>query len=352
MKYKYFDWFGCPVRSKEVIKLAQDFENIPTTSRSNFFLDIEQELKIQLVKRFNLKPNQKIVFGFNASDLSNKLQLFLNKNNFTIQTTNYEHHSNYASWLKNNSNVSLKQKIEDFTQSDLYLTTLVSNITGEHHENQIIELRKRYSTSLLIVDGSQSVNYDVDIQKLDCDFFYFSSHKYGAFHGLGVGIITDKLYNLLHDTSFIGGGNVLLATQDKVIIHDENAHFWVGTKNNLAIRSLSYCLQNKNIIDTKLKAKIVQFDLEMQTMFKKISVDNYFCCTYMLPNFLPGHDLSEELAKKNFIIRTGNLCCSALADHLESDFFRISFGYKNKITEVTSLLSEIKKIYNFYKQYD
>ena len=146
MKYKYFDWFGCPVRSKEVIKLAQDFENIPTTSRSNFFLDIEQELKIQLVKRFNLKPNQKIVFGFNASDLSNKLQLFLNKNNFTIQTTNYEHHSNYASWLKNNSNVSLKQKIEDFTQSDLYLTTLVSNITGEHHENQIIELRKRYST--------------------------------------------------------------------------------------------------------------------------------------------------------------------------------------------------------------
>jgi len=55
--------------------------------------------------------------------------------------------------------------------------TYVSNVTGQCYKDLLIKIRNKYKKSFILVDGSQSCNLDVNISNLNCDFFYFSSHK-------------------------------------------------------------------------------------------------------------------------------------------------------------------------------
>jgi len=59
--------------------------------------------------------------------------------------------------------------------------------------------------AIVLIDGAQStVHLDIDVQKMDCDFFACSSHKvYGP---TGVGILYGKRHLLEAMPPFQGGG--------------------------------------------------------------------------------------------------------------------------------------------------
>ena len=72
---------------------------------------------------------------------------------------------------------------------------------------QIIDLAHN-AGALVLVDGAQSaVHLDIDVQKLDTDFFAFSSHKlYGP---TGVGVLYGKKQLLESMPPFQGGGEMI-----------------------------------------------------------------------------------------------------------------------------------------------
>jgi cysteine desulfurase/selenocysteine lyase len=88
----------------------------------------------------------------------------------------------------------------DFTDFEKKLTpdvkvvslTYASNVTGEIFPLEKVKelLKKKYTKEtkpLFVVDASQAVpHFEVDVQKLDCDFLVFTGHKVMAETGIGV----------------------------------------------------------------------------------------------------------------------------------------------------------------------
>ena len=64
----------------------------------------------------------------------------------------------------------------------------VSNALGIINPiDEIIAKTRQQSDAFVVIDGAQSVShFQIDVQKMDCDFFVFSGHKMYAPMGTGV----------------------------------------------------------------------------------------------------------------------------------------------------------------------
>lgn len=52
---------------------------------------------------------------------------------------------------------------------------------------EIIAKTRKNTDAYIVIDGAQSApHFNIDVQKLDCDFFVFSGHKMYAPMGTGV----------------------------------------------------------------------------------------------------------------------------------------------------------------------
>ena len=74
------------------------------------------------------------------------------------------------------------------SKTKLVALNYVSNVTGtEQPVARLIELARRYSNALVLVDAAQAVSHiSIDLQQLDADFIAFSAHKLYGPNGLGV----------------------------------------------------------------------------------------------------------------------------------------------------------------------
>ena len=74
-------------------------------------------------------------------------------------------------------------------------------------KEEIIEIAHKHNIPVMI-DGAQGIVHEtVDVQKLDCDFYCFSSHK---FYGpMGVGVLYGKEALLEAMPPFMGGGDMI-----------------------------------------------------------------------------------------------------------------------------------------------
>ena len=126
--------------------------------------------------------------------------------------------------------------MEDFDQllsnrTKLVSVVHVSNALGTINPvEQIIEKAHAVGAKVLL-DGAQSSSHlEIDVQKLNCDFFAFSAHKiYGP---TGLGVLYGKRAILEAMPPFQGGGEMIKeVTFKKTTYNDIPFKFEAGTPN-------------------------------------------------------------------------------------------------------------------------
>ena len=81
-------------------------------------------------------------------------------------------------WIDENYDLDMNDFDKKYDDSVKIISlTQVSNVTGQIFELEKIWKQKREDT-LFIIDASQSIpHFDIDVQKLNCDFLFFTWHK-------------------------------------------------------------------------------------------------------------------------------------------------------------------------------
>ncbi|MCW3118207.1 MAG: cysteine sulfinate desulfinase, partial [Chitinophagaceae bacterium] len=164
-----------------------------------------------------------------------------------IIISSMEHHSNIVPWqilceekgsvLKiipiNDAGELVMDEYERLVGPKTKLVSIVhvSNSLGTINPvDKIISVAHK-AGAVVLVDGAQStVHLDIDVQKMDCDFFACSAHKlYGP---TGVGVLYGKKHLLEAMPVFQGGGEMIKeVTFEKTIYNDLPYKYEAGTPN-------------------------------------------------------------------------------------------------------------------------
>ena len=89
--------------------------------------------------------------------------------------------------IDQNGEINVDDFKKQITKTKIIAFTHISNVTGTVLPvKKIIDLAKSKNIPVLI-DGTQGVQHmGLDVQDLDCDFFYISCHKMYGPNGLGI----------------------------------------------------------------------------------------------------------------------------------------------------------------------
>ena len=203
------------------------------------------------IAKFINSSSEEIVFTNNTTDsinLASDLIASIIERGDEIVIPISEHHSNILPFDKlvkigakikvvnlNNSRVDLddlKKKINKKTK--VVVLGHISNVLGSLNPVEELGdyLKKNYPKIVYVVDGAQAVAHvPVDIKKIKCDFYAFSSHKMYGPCGVGVLFISKEVFHLLKPLR-AGGGTVKGV---HFVKEGDNYELVVDLKKDLAI---------------------------------------------------------------------------------------------------------------------
>jgi cysteine desulfurase/selenocysteine lyase len=292
---------------------------------------------------------------------------FLEKGDEII-ITSLEHHANIVPWqmIAEEKGAVLKvipMDLNGILDIDAYKSLLnnrtkfvslihVSNALGVINPvEEMITLARQYNAKVLIDGAQSSVHLDIDVQKMDCDFYVFSGHKiYGP---TGVGVLYGKRELLEQMPPFLGGGEMIKeVTFEKTTYNELPFKFEAGTPNIADVivikpaiefinhfgkanirehedKLLSYATQKLKAIDG---LKIIG-DVE-----KKVSV-----ISFIIDGVHP-QDLAILLDNQGIAVRTGHHCAQPLMQCLGIvGTTRASFAAYNTLEEVDVMVQALEK---------
>jgi cysteine desulfurase / selenocysteine lyase len=231
-KLIYFDNACMSLRPKSVVEKMNDyyFDYGACAGRSGHKLSKKTELEVDLARKELQKligagSTEEIIFCRNATEGINLVANAIDwSEGDEIIVTDKEHNSNLIPWLKLkakgvkvkvcSSNGDGSFNLDNFEKCFSKKTRLVavvhvSNLDGvENPVGEIVKIAHSYGVWVL-VDGAQSVPHkEVDVRKLDVDFFVFSGHK--ALGPTGTGVLYGKKDLLNELGQFIVGGQTVL----------------------------------------------------------------------------------------------------------------------------------------------
>ena len=286
-----------------------------------------------------------------------------------ILLTEMEHHANLVPWQvvarKRDLNMSflsvteageldLSELESKFINTSLVSFVQVSNVLGTINPATKITSKAHQKNIPVLIDGTQAIQHlEVNVDKLDPDFYVFSGHK--VFGPLGVGCLIAKKKYLEKMPPYQTGGDMVKEVFLTHTTYAELPHkFEAGTQNFAGIIALEKALQylaqlrqnydlsgyEKHLLelttselkkipglkifgDNKIKASIISFYIE--------GVNNY--------------DLGTLLDLSGIAIRVGQHCTQPLLRKfgLES-VCRISPCFYNTEKEILCTVEKIREI--------
>jgi cysteine desulfurase/selenocysteine lyase len=330
------------------------------------------------VKEFiNAKSSHEVIFTSGTTGSINGLALSFGEKyiheNDEILITEMEHHSNIVPWQMLCERKKALLKIIPFNEegelimdefekllsprTKIVAVIHVSNSLGTINpvENVIKKAHQRNIPVLL--DGAQSIQHlEVDVQKLDCDFYVFSGHKiYGP---TGIGILYGKEKWLEEIPPFQGGGEMVdTVTFEKTTYNELPFKFEAGTTNYIAAIALGEALKYVSSIgkvniaehETRLlnyaTGKINDLgDIKIYGTAKdKISI-----ISFIIDNINP-YDAGMIFDKMGVAVRTGSHCTQTVMQRYNIDgTIRASFALYNTRQEIDALCEAIKKVKSMF----
>jgi cysteine desulfurase/selenocysteine lyase len=203
-----------------------------------------------------------------------------------------------------------------------------------------------------VIDGAQSVPHtELDLKKMDCDFFAFSGHK--VFGPMGIGVLYGKKELLQNLQPYQGGGDMI----DQVSFRGTTfapspQRFEAGTPNVAGAIGLASAIDYLSNYDMTELARhedsLLQF---AQSELQKINglkihgnaAEKVAVISFSIEGVHP-HDLATLLDSEGIAIRTGHHCCQPLMESLGvSSTARASFAFYNTMEEAERLVEAVQK---------
>ena len=328
-----------------------------------------ESARAKIKEHFNAGDTKEIIF---TSGTTHSINIVANgytdilKSGDEIIVSGLEHHSNIVPWqmmtkknnaklkvipLKENGELDLKvfeNLISDKTK--LVFVNHVSNALGVINPiEKIIEIAHK-NGAVVLIDGAQSsAHFDIDLQKLDIDFFTASAHKLCGPTGIGFLYGKKELLDLI--PPYMGGGEMISdVTFEKTTYADLPHKFEAGTPNISGAIAFGYALDYLNNIGLDNIKKYEEYLLEYAT--KKLKQIDGMIIYGDTPNKtsvisfniegLHAYDIGSILDKFGIAVRTGQHCAQPIMDYFKiSGTVRASFSFINTIEEIDELIKAI-----------
>ena len=344
--------------------------------------EIYENTRDKIAKFINAKHREEIIFSKNASESLNLIAYSYGLDNLKkddeIVLSIMEHHSNLVPWqmvakktesklnymyINDNFEISdeeIETKITDKTK--IVGITHVSNVLGTINNIEKIIKYAHKKGAIVVVDGSQSIPHmEIDVQKLDADFFVFSGHKMLA--PLGIGILYGKREILNKMNPFLMGGDMIESVYEQETTFAPLPNkFEAGTQNVEGVIGLGAAIDYiKNIGYNKIQ----EIEKEVTSYARQELSKLEYLTLYLTPNEekhssvisfnikgVHPHDTASVLDSYNVAVRSGNHCAQPLLRSMGIDSTcRASFYIYNTKEDVDKLVIALNKAYNMFKKY-
>ena len=336
----------------------------------------EMENSRKKVQHFiNAKHDYEVIFTRGTTEGINLIAYSLGNSNFIkkddeIIISYLEHHSNIVPWQMLCERTGAKLKVIpidengilqlDFLDQNLSEKTKivsvnqVSNALGVINPiEEIIAKVRTQSSALMVIDGAQSVpHFEIDVQKIDCDFFVFSGHKMYA--PMGVGVLYGKEEILEKMQPFHGGGEMIATCSfEKTTYAGLPFKLEAGTPNvggNIALGAavdfmkkvgIQNIRNHENTLLEYAQKKLLEIDgLKIYgEKAKRAGV-----VSFNLEGVGIASDVGMILDKLGIAVRTGHHCTQPIMDFFNvAGTVRASFAVFNTLEEIDALAEGVKK---------
>jgi cysteine desulfurase/selenocysteine lyase len=326
----------------------------------------------ECVKDFiNAQHTHEVIFTKGTTDSINLLAFCYSKilkKGDEVIVSEMEHHSNLVPWQMccDYSQAILKVipitstgeldmsffKKELNSKTKLVALTHISNSLGTINPiEKIIELTHQTDAKILIDGAQAAAHVNVDVQRLDVDFYCFSAHKLYGPTGVGVLYGKEELLNML--PPYQGGGEMI----KDVSIHKTTyaglpPKFEAGTPNIAGVIAFKNAIEfikdigvkkMKDHEDSLLKYATLKLENIPGLSIIGTAAEKSGIISFIISD-IHHYDLGLILDKLGVAIRTGHHCTQPVMKKMNiSGTSRISFACYNTIKEVDYTVECIKK---------
>jgi len=281
-----------------------------------------------------------------------------------------EHHSNLVPWqmvarkkgailkyyyIMENGTIDYENflsKISDKTK--IVAVTHVSNVLGFVNPiADIIKVSREYG-AVTVIDGTQAVPHmEVNLCRLDPDFYVFSGHKLLA--PMGVGLLYGRRELLDKMPPFLYGGDMIEYVEEQETTFAEvPSKFEGGTQNVEAIVGLGAAITYLEEIGMKnveaLEQELVSHAIEKMSTVPYLVIygDKEAHRVGVIPFNIEGvhpHDVASIMDNDNICIRAGHHCAGPLIAKMgEKAVCRASFYLYNTKEEIDFFVEKLKGV--------
>jgi len=334
----------------------------------------EMELSRRKIQKFiNAKHDFEVIFTKGTTEGLNLISYILTqklKKDDEIIISYLEHHSNIVPWQLLCERTGAKLRVIPIDENGIlqlnYLDEFLSEKTKVVSVNQvsnalgivnpigeIIARTRKNSDAYIVIDGAQSApHFEIDVQKMDCDFFVFSGHKMYA--PMGTGILYGKQEILEELPPFHGGGEMIATCSfDGTTYAGLPFKYEAGTPNvggNIALgaavdfieKTGSQNIQNhENALLEYAQRKLLELE-NIKIYGEKAKRTGVV--SFNLEGVGISSDVGMILDKMGIAVRTGHHCTQPIMSFFNiAGTVRASFAVYNTFEEIDKLIEGVKK---------
>lgn len=320
----------------------------------------------------NAPRHTEIIFTSGATDsinlAANALCEGLLERGDEIVVSEMEHHSNLVSWqlaakrfgqrvvkwpMRDDGSLSLDDLRRVLTsRTKVVAVTQVSNTLGYAPDIEGIAEVAHRAGALLLVDGAQGVKHGkIDVQRMGCDFYAFSSHKiYGP---TGIGVLWGRQEILEKLPPWKGGGEMVGTVHfEGTTYADVPFRFEAGTMPYIQAVGLAAALEYYTAVNPSAAMRheneLLHAAYKGLSDIEGVTIYGYHPDNAAILSFnLEGthhFDVGTLLDKMGIAVRTGTHCTEPIMQHYGiTGTVRASFAMYNTLEEVQVLIEGVRR---------
>jgi len=338
---------------------------------SQLATDKYEESRKKFKEHLNARSASEIIFTSGTTHsinlISNGFTGFL-KEGDEIIVSQLEHHSNIVPWqmLCEKTGAIMKvipmnekgdldlSKFSDLlgNKTKVVFVNHVSNALGTVNPIETIIEKSHKAGAAVLIDGAQAApHFEIDVRKLDVDFYVCSAHKLCG--PTGVGILYGKKEWLEKLPPYQGGGEMIdQVSFEKSTYADLPNKFEAGTPNISGVIASGIALDYINKLGLANIKQYEDYLLDYATAkleeIDGIKIYGESRTKVSVISFNIGeihpYDIGSVIDNLGIAVRTGHHCAQPIMDYFDiPGTIRISFSFYNTIDEINILIDALKK---------
>lgn len=338
---------------------------------SQLATDKYEQSRKKFKEHLNARSASEIIFTSGTTHsinlISNGFTGFL-KEGDEIIVSQLEHHSNIVPWQMLCEKTGAIMKVIPMNEKgDLDLSEFsdllgnktkvvfvnhVSNALGTVNPIETIIEKSHKAGAAVLIDGAQAApHFEIDVRKLDVDFYVCSAHKLCG--PTGVGILYGKKEWLEKLPPYQGGGEMIdQVSFEKSTYADLPNKFEAGTPNISGVIASGIALDYINKLGIANIKQYEDYLLDYATAKLKeidgIKIYGESRTKVSVISFNIGeihpYDIGSVIDNLGIAVRTGHHCAQPIMDYFDiPGTIRVSFSFYNTIDEINILIDALKK---------